>query len=145
SFARPQKELKAFAKIELAPKATKTLRFTLNREAFWYFNARKGAWSVDPGDFEILVGASSRDIRLSAPFTLQPEAHASRLHTGLPIQTILDDPDGNAVLSKHIGGFILMADMSMARGMTIEQVAENHPTYISRELLAAIADDLAKV
>jgi hypothetical protein len=100
---------------------------------------------MEPGDFEILVGASSRDIRLRESFTLVPEQRAARLHTGLTVQTLLDDPDGRAVLSKYIGGFLLMADMSMAKDMTLEQVATNHPTFVSPALLAKIGDDLAKV
>jgi beta-glucosidase len=51
--------------VELKPKQTKTITFTLDREAFWYFDAVKNAWSMEPGEFEILVGASSRDIRLN--------------------------------------------------------------------------------
>jgi beta-glucosidase len=145
TFARPEKELKAFAKVELAPKQTRTVTFTLDREAFWYFDARKNAWETEPGDFEILVGASSRDIRLSETFALVPEPRASRLHTGLTVQTLLDDPEGRAILSKYLGGFLLMADMSMAKDMTLEQIATNHPTFVSPSLLAQIGEDLAKV
>ena len=145
SVARPEKELKAFAKVELAPKQTRTVSFTLDREAFWYFDVVSNSWTTEPGDFEILVGASSRDIRLSETFTLVPEQRAARLHTGLTVQTLLDDPDGRAVLSKHIGGFLLMADMSMAKDMTLEQIATNHPTFVSPSLLAKIGEDLAKV
>ena len=145
TVARPEKELKAFAKVELAPKQTKTVTFTLDREAFWYFDITKNAWTTEPGDFEILVGSSSRDIRLSESFRLAPTPRASRLHTGLTIQKLLDDPDGRAVLSKHIGGFLLMADMSMAKDMTLEQVAINHPTFVPQQLLNVINEDLAKV
>jgi beta-glucosidase len=145
SVARPEKELKAFAKVELAPKQTRTLTFTLDREAFWYFDVTRNAWTTEPGDFEILVGTSSRDIRLRETFTLAPAPRASRLHTGLTVQKLLDDPDGRAILSKHIGGFLLMADMSMAKDMTLEQIATNHPTFVSPSLLAKIGDDLAKV
>ena len=145
SVARPEKELKAFAKVELAPKQTKTVTFTLDREAFWYFDVTRNTWGTEPGDFEILVGSSSRDIRLKESFTLVPAPRASRLHTGLPVQKLLDDPGGRAVLSKHIGGFLLMADMSMAKEMTLEQIAANHPTFVSPSLLAQIGDDLAKV
>jgi beta-glucosidase len=145
SVARPEKELKAFTKVELAPRQKKTVSFTLDREAFWYFDVMTNTWATEPGDFEILVGASSRDIRLSETFTLVPEQRATRLHTGLTVQTLLDDPDGRAVLSKYIGGFLLMADMSMAKDMTLEQVATNHPTFVSPALLAKIGDDLAKV
>jgi beta-glucosidase len=145
TFARPEKELKAFEKVELKPRQTKTVTFTLDREAFWYFDSRKNAWSTEAGEFEILVGASSRDIRLSGLVTLAPEPRAARLHTGLTIQTLLDDPDGRAVLSKHAGGFLLMEDMSMAGDMTLDQVAANHPNFVSQELLAQIEKDLAAI
>jgi len=145
SVARPEKELKAFAKVELAPRQTRTVTFTLDREAFWYFDVTRNAWGTEPGDFEILVGASSRDIRLSENFALIPEPRASRLHTGLTVQKLLDDPDGRAILSKYIGGFLLMADMSMAKDMTLEQIATNHPTFVSASLLAKIGEELAKV
>jgi beta-glucosidase len=145
SVARPEKELKAFAKVELAPKQTKTVTFTLDREALWFFDVTRNTWTTEPGDFEILVGASSRDIRLKETFALVPELRASRLHTGLTVQTLLDDPDGRAILSKYIGGFLLMADMSMAKEMTLEQIALNHPTFVSPSLLATIGEDLSKV
>ncbi|HET6594714.1 MAG TPA: glycoside hydrolase family 3 C-terminal domain-containing protein [Anaerolineales bacterium] len=145
SVARPEKELKAFTKVELAPKQTKTVTLTLDREAFWFFDVNRNTWTTEPGDFEILVGSSSRDIRLKESFTLVPAPRASRLHTGLTVQKLLDDPDGRAVLSRYIGGFLLMADMSMAKDMTLEQIAANHPTFVSPSLLAQIGDDLAKV
>jgi beta-glucosidase len=145
TFARPEKELKAFKKIELKPKQTKTVTFTLNREAFWYFDTIKNAWSTEAGDFEILVGASSRDIRLKGMVTLEPEKRAARLHARLTIKTLLNDPGGRAVLSKYIGGFLLMADMSMAGDMTLEKVASNHPNFVPQETLAKIEKDLAKI
>jgi beta-glucosidase len=145
TFARPEKELKAFEKVELNPKQTKTITFTLDREAFWYFDTVKNAWSTEPGEFEILVGASSRDIRLSGVVALTSETGASRLHPGLTIKTLFDDPAGRAVLSKHAGGFLLMEDMSMAVDMTLEQVAANHPNFISQKLLAKIEKELAGI
>jgi beta-glucosidase len=145
TFARPEKELKAFEKVELKPKQTKTITFTVDREAFWYFDAVKNAWSTEAGEFEILVGTSSRDIRLNAFVTLAPAPRSSRLHTGLTIKTLLDDPEGRAVVTKYAGGFLLMEDMSMAADMTLEQVASNHPNFVSQELLAKIEKDLAEI
>jgi beta-glucosidase len=142
---RPNKELKAFEKVELKPNETKTVTFNLDRESFWYFDVVENKWTVQPGEFEILAGSSSSDIRLSGNLRIEPAQRTTRLHTGLTVRTLLDDPDGNVILGRHIGGILLMADLSMARDMTVEQVAANHPTYISREMLAAIAEDLAKV
>ncbi len=143
TFARPERELKAFEKIELKPKQTKTVTFNLNREAFWYFDAVKNAWSTEPGEFEILVGASSRDIREKRSMILEPKPRDSRLHTGLTIKVLLDDPDGRAILSKYIGGFLLMEDMRMAGEMTLEQVASNHPNFVPQEMLGKIEKELA--
>jgi beta-glucosidase len=145
SVARPEKELKAFSKVALEPGETKTVSFTLDKEAFWYFDTSKNTWTVEPGDFEILVGSSSRDIRLSAALTVLPPARASRLHTGLTFKALLDDPNAKAVITKYLGGFMLMADMAMALDMTVEQVAAHHPTYIPAEMLKAIGDDLAAI
>lgn len=144
--ARPEKELKAFRKISLAPGETQTVTFTLDKEAFWYYESAKKTWTVEPGDFEILVGASSRDIRLSTALTILPPIRPGvRLHTGMTFKTLLADPGGTAVITKYLGGFMLMADMAMVLDMTVEQVASNHPTYIPAEMLKAIGDDLAKV
>ncbi len=62
---RPIKELKGFEKVELAPGETKTVTFTLDKRAFAYFSVRIHDWHVETGAFEIMVGASSRDIRLT--------------------------------------------------------------------------------
>jgi len=71
TFARPEKELKAFDKVELKPGQKKTITFTLDREAFWYFDTASNDWATEPGEFEILIGASSRDIRLSGKVILE--------------------------------------------------------------------------
>ena len=71
SFARPEKELKAFQKVALKPGQTKTVKFTLDQEAFWYFDTARNGWAVEAGEFEILVGASSADIRLNEQVTLR--------------------------------------------------------------------------
>lgn len=62
---RPLKELKGFEKVELSPGEEKTLSFTLNKRSFAYYNSNIEDWHVESGDFEILIGKSSRDIVLS--------------------------------------------------------------------------------
>lgn len=61
---RPKKELKGFAKVCLAPGETRAVSIDLEEEAFSYYVPHLGRFAVESGSFEILVGASSRDIRL---------------------------------------------------------------------------------
>jgi beta-glucosidase len=63
---RPEKELKEFFKIELQPGEGAELAIELDRRAFAYYDTGLKDWHVEAGAFEVLVGASSRDIRLSA-------------------------------------------------------------------------------
>jgi len=65
SVMKADKELKGFAKVELAPGETKTVEIELNERAFSHYVEHLGKFAVESGEFEILVGASSRDIRLS--------------------------------------------------------------------------------
>jgi beta-glucosidase len=65
TLPRPPKELKGFAKVYLQPGESQTVELKLEPRAFAFFDPVKGDWIVEPGEFEILVGASSRDIRLT--------------------------------------------------------------------------------
>ncbi len=67
---RPVRELKGFHRVELRPGESQTVNFTLDRAALSYWNTAKEAWEAAPGRFEIQAGASSRDIRLTAPLVL---------------------------------------------------------------------------
>nr|WP_275983840.1 glycoside hydrolase family 3 C-terminal domain-containing protein [Paenibacillus hamazuiensis] len=62
---KADKELKGFVKIELAPGETGTVHLELNDRAFSHYVEHLGKFAVESGEFEILVGASSRDIRLA--------------------------------------------------------------------------------
>lgn len=61
---RPEKELKGFAKVELPPGEETGVQISLDRRAFAFYDAGSKDWVVEAGEFEIQVGASSRDIRL---------------------------------------------------------------------------------
>ncbi len=61
---RPYKELKAFTKVELEGGESKTVKLTLDKRSFAYYSIMLNKWHIENGDFEILVGSSSRDIRL---------------------------------------------------------------------------------
>lgn len=68
SVERPVKELKRFKKVELNPGETRDITFELDRDALSYFDADRHGWVMEPGDFEILIGASSGDIRSKSKF-----------------------------------------------------------------------------
>ena len=64
SVERPIKELKRFEKVFLHPNETKTVLFELKKEDLSFYNETVNSWIVENGTFKILVGSSSRDIRL---------------------------------------------------------------------------------
>ena len=67
---RPEKELKGYEKVYLEPGETKSVEFILDSEAFAFYDMDLHRFTVEPGIFNILVGASSRDIRLTTAVTL---------------------------------------------------------------------------
>ena len=62
SLVRPPKELKAFKKVMLQPGETITVEFELNQRSLAFYDDAKAEWVAEPGDFEILIGSSSRHI-----------------------------------------------------------------------------------
>jgi beta-glucosidase len=71
SLPRPVKELKAFYKVWLNAGESKKVNFSLNADAFQYFTPEMKKWIEEPGDFDILIGSSSRDIRLKQRIILK--------------------------------------------------------------------------
>ena len=63
---RPGKELKGFRKVYLKAGEEATVEIELSKRAFAFYNAIELIWQVESGDFEIMIGASSRDIKLTA-------------------------------------------------------------------------------
>jgi beta-glucosidase len=63
SVSRPVQELKAFGKVSLDPGATGDVVLRLDRRAFAYWSVDVHDWVVEPGEFQIRLGGSSRDIR----------------------------------------------------------------------------------
>lgn len=70
SLPRPLKELKGFQKVFLKAAEKKSVSIALNQNAFAFYDPEKQTWIAEKGDFKILVGSSSRDIRLHGDFRL---------------------------------------------------------------------------
>jgi beta-glucosidase len=70
---RPGKELRGFGRVNLKPGEAKTVNVKLDRRAFSYYDERKHAWIAPAGEYGILVGSSSADIRLQGKYSLAQE------------------------------------------------------------------------
>ncbi|HEY0375879.1 MAG TPA: glycoside hydrolase family 3 C-terminal domain-containing protein [Pyrinomonadaceae bacterium] len=70
SLPRPVKELKGFRKVFLKPGESQTISIPLGPRAFAFYDPQRRGWLAEQGDFRVMVGASSRDIRLQGDFKL---------------------------------------------------------------------------
>lgn len=65
AIRRPEKELKGFEKVALNPGETKRVTFTLDKRSFAWYNTDIHDWYAASGEYDILIAASSRDVRLT--------------------------------------------------------------------------------
>lgn len=97
---RPPKELKGFAKIELQPGETKTVVIPLDFRAFAYYHPAYKQWITEDGEFDILIGASSSDIRSTLTVTLKSTLELPCiLHRESTLREWIEDPRGMSVLA----------------------------------------------
>ncbi|MDM5194122.1 glycoside hydrolase family 3 C-terminal domain-containing protein [Bacillus hominis] len=93
SMTRPEKELKGFEKVELQPGEEKTVNFTLNKRSFAYYNVELKDWHVETGEFEILVGKSSKEIVLQDNVYIQSTTIIRKpVHRNTLLGDIFADP-----------------------------------------------------
>ena len=109
SVYRPEQELNAFGKIALKPNEQKNVTLELDQRAFMLWDIGANSWIVEPGDFEIRIGSSSRDIRLNKKISLESgnaasqEARKSSPPRELPMNSLPDsDEDFESLLGKPI-------------------------------------------
>ncbi|MFN2109163.1 MAG: fibronectin type III-like domain-contianing protein, partial [Anaerolineae bacterium] len=98
SLVRPHKELKGFAKIKLQPGETKTVTIPLDFRAFAFYHPGYGQWIAEDGTFDILIGASSADIRCTQTVELQSTQELpSLLNMESTTRDWMEDPRGKVV------------------------------------------------
>lgn len=122
ALIRPVKELKGFAKVALQPGETKTVTFVLEARDFSYFDPKQNRWVAETGAFTIMVGSSSRDIRLSGRVEMVFEpAPAPELGLYSLINEWISAPRSREVLlrfieemNRHITDKIALDDQSLA-------------------------------
>lgn len=71
SVDRPMKELKSFKKVGLNPGEEKTVEMIIDKSALSFFDPKTKEWTAENGEFEILIGSSSQDIKLREKFSLK--------------------------------------------------------------------------
>ena len=71
---RPEKELKGFARVTLAPGEKQRITIMLDDKAFRFWNVKANRWEIEGGEYELLVGASVEDIRLCEKITVHGTA-----------------------------------------------------------------------
>jgi len=90
---RPIKELKGFEKVGLNPGEEKEVSFELDKRSFAYYNVDIKDWYVESGDFEILIGKSSRDIVLKETIKVNSTIEIKKAVTkNTAIGDIIDHP-----------------------------------------------------
>ena len=98
-LVRPVKELKGFAKLSLQPGETKTAEIKLSRRAFAYYHPVHKDWVVDDGQYELLIGSSSADIRTRAEVTVvENKKLPSLLHAESTLREWGADPRGKPII-----------------------------------------------
>jgi beta-glucosidase len=103
SVARPPRELKRFAKVSLAPGASQQITFVLDERDLAFWSTLDRRWVVEPGAFEIAVGASSRDLRLRMLVDVSVAPPARPLTAMSTLAEWLADPEGGKALRAEVG------------------------------------------
>ncbi len=106
SVIRPLKELKGFEKVELRPGEEKKVTFTLDKRSFAYYNEDIKDWHVESGDFEILIGKSSKEILLKETIKVQSTVNLrKRFHRNSTVGDLMNDPMGKMIIKKMMQQF----------------------------------------
>jgi beta-glucosidase len=128
---RPEKELKGFDKVELQPGETKTIRFDMGKRAFAYWNTQLHDWHVETGEFELLIGRSSKNIACSKTITVESTVKLPVLYTmDSTIGDIMEDPFAKQYIGELMKGSFFASE-------DLEQAAEEEGA-ISKEMMLAM-------
>lgn len=129
---RPEKELRDFAKVELAPDETKTVSFTLGKRAFAYYNTTIHDWHVETGDFDILIGKSSRDIVLSESVKVESTVKIPFVYTtDTTLGDVMKNPKAYALVKE-------IFEKTMLTGGSEEERSEAEKEAISDDMNMAM-------
>lgn len=99
SLERPPKELKGFGKIELEPGEKEWLNLEIDYQDLAYYHPKEG-WIVENDQFEIMIGASSRDIKFTEEIQVESSFTLKDLTVKTPFVDWLNDPLGQKAVKE---------------------------------------------
>ncbi|MEV5429487.1 glycoside hydrolase family 3 C-terminal domain-containing protein [Streptomyces sp. NPDC052701] len=101
SVPRPRRELAGHRRVTLAPGERAGLSFELPLDVFAFWDVARGRWRREPGPYELLVGASSEDVRLRTTLTLDGEPGAPRPVAGRGLEAAgFDEQSGTRIVDR---------------------------------------------
>ncbi len=132
SLIRPEKELKKFAKIELGPGEEKEISFTLTSRDFSYYDSVREMWIAESGEFKIMIGASSREIRLSETVAMKSTQKVPLNYDEFTFfREYWDNPDTRELLKELVPNWI---KKSVPEGRTMDE-AEFQDFFIDHPII----------
>jgi beta-glucosidase len=103
SVARPLWELKGFAKPELDPGESRSVTLRLDGRDLSYWSTSASDWVLEPGEFSLAVGASSRDLRLTTTIEVSAPPLPIQLDGMATLQEWLAHPTGSELVREAVG------------------------------------------
>ncbi|MEV6041490.1 glycoside hydrolase family 3 C-terminal domain-containing protein [Nonomuraea sp. NPDC052116] len=99
---RPERELRGFRKVRLAPGESARVVIELDARAFSYWSTRHGQWVAEPGEYGVHVGSSSRDLPLEQRIHLDVESPRAALRADSTLQEWLAHPQGRKIVEETL-------------------------------------------
>lgn len=150
---RAPRELKAFASVPIAAGETAEVVLRIDRDDLAYWDTRLSRWIVEPGEYHVAVGASSRDLRRTVTVEVAGDDARVPLSADSTIAEWLADPRGAHLLGEAFaaasaeggGGFVatVAADpvvLEMVANFPVGRLASFPGSPISKEAIAKLAD-----
>ena len=129
---KAEKELKGFKKVFLEAKEEKTVEITLDEKAFSFYNVLISDWHAESGSYGLLVGSSSKDIRLEGAVsvnTAKPDApvpdysESAPCYYNMESTTFVTDDEFRAVLGREIPDNSEFVKGNLTINSSVSQVA----------------------
>ena len=138
---RPDRELKAFVKTDLKPREKKIIRVEIDRRAFAFWDVGVSDWRVEDGEYHILAGSSSSDIRSTCHIILRSgeilSEHANQMKLNSPeyFNPVKTDWESDDVFEKLYGKTLPVSRKPEGTPFTSEStMADVSGTFIGRKL-----------